>query len=167
MSRKANGDGSLTQRKDGRWEYKLCIGVDCDGKIIRKSFYGKTKSEAKQKGRDFLSDNTPKVEKSMTVGQWAIQWLENYKKDKIEYGSYRNHEMYVNNHIIPVIGQYKLDQVKPVHIEKLLHDRKDLSASALKHIKITLNGIFETALDNNLCLTSPMRKIKVNKKDSG
>jgi len=46
MERKSNGDGSLVQRKDGRWEYKITAGTDMYGKPLRKSFYGKTKTAA-------------------------------------------------------------------------------------------------------------------------
>lgn len=48
----ANGEGGLYHRKDGLWEARITIGRDSGtGKLIQKSFYGKTQAEARQKRR--------------------------------------------------------------------------------------------------------------------
>lgn len=39
-SRRANGEGSIVQRKDGRWCGVVTLGYKPDGKINRKSFMG-------------------------------------------------------------------------------------------------------------------------------
>ena len=74
MPRKSNGDGSLRQRPDGTWEYRAVIGMDADGKMIRKSFYSKDKSgrEAKKKYRDFLSG---KEEGRIGIGLRSIRTI--------------------------------------------------------------------------------------------
>ena len=81
----------------------------------------------------------------------------------MEDGTYRNYEQYVNNHIIPDLGPLKFEQVKPAHIEQFMKGRSALSPSAQRHIKITLNGIFETAIDNGFCVSNPCRKIGLKK----
>jgi len=50
----ANGDGSLRQRPDGRWELRATLGKGIDGKQIRKSFYGEKQSEVKLKYKEYL-----------------------------------------------------------------------------------------------------------------
>lgn len=162
--RSANGDGTLRERKDGRWEYRVVVGYDEIQKPIRKSFYGKNQTEAKKKYREWLQKpEKVRIEKAATVGEWAAVWLDVYKKDKVEYGTYRNYKMYVDKHIIPSIGKLKLEDVKPAHIEKLMKKASSLSRSAQQHIKIALNGIFETAMDNHLCSTNPARKVTLKK----
>ena len=43
MSKKrANGEGSIRKRKDGRWEGRYTAGYDKDGKVITKNVLGKT-----------------------------------------------------------------------------------------------------------------------------
>lgn len=164
MSRNANGDGSLRKKREGLWEYRVTAGYDADQHAIRKSFYGKTKTEAKNKYKDWLKQSgTPQIEKTKTIGEWAVQWLEIYKKGKVEDGTYRNYEQYVKNHIIPGLGNLKFESVRPAHIERFMKERSNLSKSAQQHIKITLNGIFETAIDNGFCLTNPCRKISIKK----
>ena len=53
-SRRPNGEGTISQRKDGRWVCTLMIGYTAAGKRRFKSFYGKTQAEAKKKRNEFL-----------------------------------------------------------------------------------------------------------------
>ena len=46
--RRSNGEGTLTLRKDGRWECTIMDGFQPDGKRKYKSFYGKTQAEVKE-----------------------------------------------------------------------------------------------------------------------
>ena len=48
--RRARGEGSIRQRKDGTWEARFVIGIDPGtGKEIRKSVYAKTQKEVRMK----------------------------------------------------------------------------------------------------------------------
>ena len=50
--RRARGEGSIRQRKDGAWEARFVIGIDPGtGKEIRKSVYAKTQKEVRKKHR--------------------------------------------------------------------------------------------------------------------
>ena len=47
--KKGNGEGSIYLRPDGRWCASIQVGTDINGKVIRKSFYGKQRKEVAQK----------------------------------------------------------------------------------------------------------------------
>ena len=167
MHRKANGDGSLREKKNGLWEFRVVVGYDIDQKPIRKSFYGKTKTEPKKKYNEWLKQSgQPQIEKVVTLGEWATQWLEIYKKGKVEDGTYRNYAHYVNKHIVPALGYLKFEDIRSAHVEKFMRGKSSLSASAQQHIKIALGAIFDTAIDNGFCVSNPCRKITI-KKDKG
>ena len=72
--KRANGDGTIRQRKDGRWELIVTLGRDPGtGKLIRKSHYCKTQKEASQLLRKLSSqiDEGTYVEPSrLTVRGW-------------------------------------------------------------------------------------------------
>lgn len=167
MKKNSPGDGSLRQRPDGRWEYRVVVGLDADMKPIRRSFYSKDKSgaAAKKAYRAWLAGQEDLVEKRKTVKVWAEEWLETYKKGKISYGSYCNYKLYIEQHIIPELGVKLLDAVRPVEIEKLYSKKKDLSASALNYIRIALNGIFDSAVKNKLCHQNPAKDVRPPKKE--
>lgn len=162
MKRALKGDGTLRQRPDGRWEYRVVVGLDADGKVIRKSFYSTDKSGrgAKNKYKEWLEGKEKPIESKQTVKMWAERWLETYKKGRVAPQSYRNYRMYVDKHIVPALGHFLLSDVKPVQIQGLYASKGDLSDSALNHIRIALNGIFNSAVDNGLCSINPAAKIR-------
>lgn len=48
--KRANGEGSIRKRKDGRWEGRYTAGHDpTTGKTIYKNVLGKTQAEVKEK----------------------------------------------------------------------------------------------------------------------
>ena len=74
MAKNANGSGSIKRREDGRWEGRLMIGFDPKtGKVRRKSVYGKTQKEARQKLTELakqVDDGTYTEPLKMTLQQW-------------------------------------------------------------------------------------------------
>ena len=58
MSKKrANGEGSIRKRKDGRWEGRYTAGYDKDGKVITKNVLGKTQAEVKEKLKTAIDES--------------------------------------------------------------------------------------------------------------
>ena len=52
MIKKANGEGSVFQRADGRWVAALQVGVKANGTADIRRKYAKTEPEAKRKLRE-------------------------------------------------------------------------------------------------------------------
>lgn len=81
--RRANGEGSIRKRKDGRWEGRYTAGHDpVTGKTIYKNVLGKTQAEVKEKLKIAIerSSSLIVITKRYTVGQWLDTWMENYAK---------------------------------------------------------------------------------------
>ena len=78
----ANGSGCIRQRVDGTWEARVTIGRDPGtGKLIRKSYYGKTQAEVRKKltaSAHELDEGIYTEPSKMTVGQWLDVWAEEY-----------------------------------------------------------------------------------------
>lgn len=167
MKKNSPGDGSLRQRPDGRWEYRVVIGMDADMKVIRKSFYSKDRSGAgaKKAYREWLANKEDAIRHRKTVKVWAEEWLKTYKEGKVSPGSYYNYKLYVNQYIVPELGDKLLNDVRPVDIETIYLRNRHLSATALNYIRISLNGIFDSGVKNKLCLQNPASEIRPPKKD--
>lgn len=161
------GDGSLRKRPDGLWEYRVIVGMDADMKVIRKSFYSRDRSGAgaKKAYREWLANKESAIKKKKTVKVWAEEWLTTYKKGKVSPGSYYNYMLYVNQYIVPELGDKLLTDVRPVDIENLYLQNRHLSTTALNYIRISLNGIFESGIENRLCNQNPAKDIRPPKKD--
>lgn len=115
---KANGEGSIRQRKDGKWEARYSLGYDSEGKQIRKSLYGKTRQEVNEKLTKILyelSIGTYLEPTKITVKQWCSDWLENYKKHEIKPKTYESYKNIVKLHIEPHIGHVQLKELLLSH----------------------------------------------------
>ena len=84
--RRANGEGNIRKRKDGRWEGRYTVGHDPEtGKAIIKNVLGKTQAAVKEKLKKALEENVGidyGRAKTYTVGNWLEVWYENYAKIK-------------------------------------------------------------------------------------
>jgi len=56
VGRRGNNEGSIYQRKDGRWCGSVTIGYKTIGTPIRKDVYGKTRNEVAQKVASMATD---------------------------------------------------------------------------------------------------------------
>ena len=78
--RRANGEGNIRKRKDGRWEGRYTAGRDPEtGKAIYKNVLGKSQAEVKEKLKQAL-ETAKKLDFTKAgqynVGQWLELWLE-------------------------------------------------------------------------------------------
>ena len=84
--RRARGEGSIRQRKDGTWEARFVTGIDPGtGKEIRKSVYAKTQKEVRKKMTEAvaaLDNGTYQAPDKTTLGTWLDEWLNTFCKNK-------------------------------------------------------------------------------------
>ena len=77
--RRANGEGNIRKRKDGRWEGRYTVGHDPEtGKAIIKNVLGKTQAEIKEKLKKAIEENVGidyGRAKTYTVGSWLEVWM--------------------------------------------------------------------------------------------
>ena len=85
--RRKRGDGSVSLRKDGRWEGRVVVGYDDKGLPVTKNVLAKTKSDciAKLKAlRDSIQ--TPALDQpkpGILLGDWLDIWYQDYKKSNL------------------------------------------------------------------------------------
>jgi integrase len=124
--RRANREGSIRQRPDGRWEAIVSTGYDpVTGKLKRVSFYGKTQKEALDKAtaaRHHLNRGTYVDRSRLTVGAWLTEWLETYKEPRVKILTLVNYSMIVRRHLTPALGHLALQALKADHVERYLAD---------------------------------------------
>ena len=116
MARKRKaGDGTVRQRKDGRWEGRIVIGYDDNGYPKTKNVLAKTKKgclEKLQKLKEECGGLKPeKVRPEMPFGDWLTYWYENHSKPKIRPTTQETYESRIRLHIIPEIGSIPLNKL--------------------------------------------------------
>jgi len=113
-AKRANGEGSIYRRKDGRWAASLSLG---NGR--RATLYAKTRQEAAARLTAALHNQQlgiPPPDRSQTVGQYLTNWIEGSIRPSVRA---RTHESYALNvrRLVPHLGHYRLGALTPVAIE--------------------------------------------------
>ena len=116
MARKRKaGDGTVRQRKDGRWEGRVVIGYDDNGYPKTKNVLAKTKKECVEKLQKLKEEcgglKPEKVRPEMPLGDWLTYWYENHSKPKIRPTTQETYESRIRLHIIPEIGDISLNKL--------------------------------------------------------
>ena len=84
--KRANGEGNIRKRKDGRWEGRYTAGYDQNGKRIIKNVLGRTQAEVKSKLSVAIAESQQlDVSRSgeYTVAEWLRIWFELYAKPNV------------------------------------------------------------------------------------
>jgi len=136
----------------------ITIGHDETGKAIRKYFYGKTKKECKQKIDDFKLNQHNSTPDSIMFSSWADKWLHLYKEDEVSESAYYGYSLCID-HLNDRFGQMPIHTITPAQVQHFFKSKKDLSQSMVDKLRITLNGIFETAIDNGYASVNPVKNI--------
>ncbi len=120
--RRANGEGNIRKRKDGRWEGRYTVGHDPEtGKAIIKNVLGKTQTEVKEKLKRAIEENVGidyGRARTYTVGTWLEVWMENYAKIKLRPSTYKTSQGFLKNHIKPQIGSIPLAELTSLDLQK-------------------------------------------------
>ena len=130
MGRRGNGEGSISRRKDGRWEAKYTAHT-ADGPK-RRALYGKTRKEAAEKLAKALSDRASGYTfdtENMTVGEYLDRWLNDSDRASVRTSTYERHEQIVRLHLKPALGRVKLSKLTPSHVQGLYRDKVGLGLS--------------------------------------
>lgn len=113
--RRANGEGNIRKRSDGRWEGRYTAGYDLDaGKRIIKNVLGRTQAEVKEKLKSAISENQRlDISKAgnYTMASWVRTWYEVYAEPRIRPNTREYYANYIENHIVPGIGKIMLDNL--------------------------------------------------------
>ena len=113
--KRANGEGNIRKRKDGRWEGRYTAGYDeKTGKRITKSVLGKTQAEVKEKLAKAVAEaETVDVRRAdeYTLGTWLQTWYELYAKPHLRFSTAEYYRRGIELHIVPHIGDIPLKKL--------------------------------------------------------
>ena len=182
--RRANGEGSLRKRKDGRWEGRYTAGTDpTTGKAIVKSVLGKTQAEVKEKLKKAIAESGElDIKRSglYTVGEWMDLWYEIYAKPRIRESTAVYYKMFIDSHIRPKLGNIKLNQLQTMDIQRLYNELREngrirkeikdkqpgLSVSYIRGMHNMLKACLSSAVEERLILRNPAEGCKLPKAEN-
>ena len=156
--KRANGEGTLSQKKNGTWQCQIMVGYKPDGKRDIRTFTGKTQKEAKTKRDEFLRKRAAGVlvGEDMRFNEWADLWFEHHKENvkPTTAEGYR----YTLKILKDYFGRRRLSEIKVMDIEQFLKSlqKQGRSNSALAQCRGMLFQIFNKAVANDYLVKNPV-----------
>lgn len=151
------------KRSDGRYQANVCIGTDDNGKRLFKTVYGRTKTELENNKADVkaaLNKGIYADDKGLTVGEYAIKWLETFKgSGNVSNSTYYGYSNIIRNHI-ETIKQIKLMKLTKSDLQDCIN-KKNGHYDIQRRIKLTINQILESAIEDGLVFKNVSRGIEL------
>src|SRR6266567_2316720 len=145
MGRRGHGEGSITRRKDGRYQAAITLENH-----ERKYFYGKTRKEVQEKLNKALYEQkqgTLVTGPQQTLKAHLERWLEQVCKLTMRPNTYKNYRSAINCHLIPALGHIKLQRLTVGHLQAFYAEKAGkLKPATLAGINAALSGALEDAL---------------------
>lgn len=149
-TRRGHGEGSISQRPDGRWQGRLELGWE-NGKRQRKTLYGKTRKAVAAKLTKALTDaRTGELiaDERQTVAQFLNRWLADVAKARVRPLTYRSYENAISKYVVPHLGPESIARLTPQHVQRWLStlEKEGVSAARRAYLRGMLRNAWNTAL---------------------
>ena len=171
--KRANGEGNIRKRADGRWEGRYSAGYHPDtGKRIMKNVLGKTQAECRAKlaaAMEEIKNIDVSRADEYTVATWLRSWYELYAKPNVRVATADRYHLMIETYTIPRIGHIKLSKLTTRDLQKLYkelmesgrtnrksgHGNPGLSSTTVRSVHLMLHSSFERARKEKLIANNP------------
>lgn len=121
--KRANGEGTVYQRADGRWEGAGYV-LTADGTTKRVRVYGATRKEAADKLAERLADSRHgrpvPADATVTLGEYLTWWLTTVVVHRLRPTTYATYDGYVRQFLIPALGHRPLAALTVAEVRTFL-----------------------------------------------
>lgn len=162
-SRRANGEGSILQRKDGRWQFSIRRGKDEEksnrlGRTVyhsrtvyatsRRALVRKLADLRAKSGGEIRARKPAGEDEIVSVGQFVEKWLRDSVKPSCSANTYASRESMWRLHAKPHIAKKNLADFSEDDANGLYEKLREQGAggSVLQHVRSTLSAAFSVAI---------------------
>ena len=131
MTRRGPNEGSIHQRKDGRWAGSVHIGYQ-DGKRVRKHVLGHTRKEVADKLAPLLKardQQRPVPNQRDKLGPFLRSWLDDTARLSLRASTYSSYDDILRLHLIPGLGRIPLAKLTPSDVQSFLNTKLESGLS--------------------------------------
>jgi integrase len=164
--RNLSGEGSVYQRKDGRWVAAAYVPV-IGGGVRRRAVYAKTRTEANTKLRELVEraeQNMPVPPANLTVADFLADWLTHIKRH-VRASTWTAYEGNVRLHLGPRIGRKKLTRLGPRDVRLMIDAMRTdtIGARTIQYVHATLRAALEHAYREELVPRNVAKLVRVER----
>lgn len=143
------------ERPDGLIQVTLVVGHDENGKLIRKYFYGHTRSEAEAKREEYKAHmvSGSKYAQNITVADWVAEYRKTYRQNVNP--AYINIDDVPYNRLIDEMGYKAMADVTEADLQQALNKVAGMSFSTCDKYRQAIKRLFERARKNKIIADNP------------
>ena len=176
--RRANGEGTITRRKDGLWQAAIYVPQP-DGTIRRRYLYNRDRDRLREQLNELsyqLGKGVLPQDGAMTVGEYLDQWLVEVAAKQLRPSTYTGYETNVRLHIKPLIGSKKLAKLTARDVRQMIETLRAkplsrgigiMSDRAVQYVHATLRAALEQACREELISRNVAKLVQSNVRDAG
>lgn len=161
MTKRANGEGTIYQRPDGRWTAQVSI----DG--ARKTLYGKSQGDVRRKldaAKRAMEEGRPVIEDRRRLGEYLDDWLRDVigpsdlsPKTKSDYRDI------VRRQLVPALGRTSLVKLRPQQVQQFLNAQREkgYSPRSVQYHHAVLRRALNQAVQWEILQRNPAERVTV------
>ncbi|MDR0590970.1 MAG: site-specific integrase [Candidatus Nomurabacteria bacterium] len=158
-------DGSVSLRKDGRWQGRYMITL-LDGTRKRQSVYGATAEEARSLMRKEMyaaASGTPVLHNGLKVEDYLLSWIK--IAPTVNEGTRYKYLGTIRKHIVPYLGKKNLSSLTSTDVQCMLDSQlsKGITPRVAQIIRNTLSAALKYALGKDLVSKNVARNVYLPK----
>lgn len=130
--KRGNNEGSVYKRKNGRWRAQISL----HGRRI--GFSAKNKGDAQswlRKMQDEVQGGLQYENTQVTLQSFISNWLVSIEPS-LRYNTILQYRQIAETHILPVLGQHKLRELRPEHIQQMCNSMV-AAGKGLRTVRLT------------------------------
>ncbi len=153
--RGAAGRSTVIKRPDGRWHGYVSMGIKGDGKRDRRHVSSVTRADVVRKLRELEAKrdagSVQAAGRSISVEDWLTYWVDNIAPARVRARTLQGYRSIIRMHLVPRIGQRRLDQLMPEHVEKAYAEMVEggLSPATVLRVHRMLHRALKVALQRD------------------
>ncbi|HEV8280690.1 MAG TPA: tyrosine-type recombinase/integrase [Candidatus Limnocylindrales bacterium] len=142
MTRRGANEGTIRERRDGRWEARVLV-TRPDGRRTRRSLLGRSRADVRDKLQAALraeSSGLPATGERLTVGAFLDLWLRDAVRPKVRPKTCTSYASIVRVHLTPGLGRLSLPRLTPQQVQAFLNAKAStgLSPRTVAYIRAVL-----------------------------
>lgn len=154
MSRRANGEGSITKRKDGRWQAAVWV-TTLDGGRKRVFTYARDRKAAQAslvQKLDEVRRGIPTSTTPLTVGEYLDEWVREHLPKTVRRTTAIDYEIVVRVHVKPRIGAKRLKELSIRNVQAAVDEmlQEGHSARVILKFRQILSSALSEAIRREL-----------------
>lgn len=177
--KRPRGDGLIRKRVDGRWEGRITVGYDSNGKPLFRQVFGKTQKEVTDKVHDIIDkfrDVQLTEESRMTLREWLNKWLEGYVQYQVKDSTYETYKLNLELYVNPRIGNSPIGAITTADLQVMYNNLRkygrvndhstkgsSLADSTIRRIHAILHQALDKAVEERLIVENPTNGTTVPK----